>query len=202
MHDTLLWLLMLSALAGAIHVLAPDHWVPTSILSWQRRWRPSRAALFAAVALSWHVLLGAGIYFALDGELRRLGPGRVFPYSLGLVVAVMCLRGLRFTRLRDVQRMNVHAGWAYFAVLTFLGPCESIMPVFLKSASLGRGYLLPLAAFWLGTVASGVGLVLVGRLIWNRPHWLIGAFDRLNRRVAVLPVAAGVALGLRYLLRL
>lgn len=195
-------LVSLSAFAGALHVLAPDHWVPLSILGWQRRWSPRRAALFTAGALTLHVLLGAAIYFVFDGRLRALNPARIFPYSLALVAGVMCLRGLRFSRIRDVQRMGTHAWWGWVAVLSLLGPCESLLPIFLKSASLGVGYLVPLAAFWLGTVSAGVALGLTGRFLWDRPLWLISAFDRANQRLAVLPVAAGVVLGLRYLLRL
>jgi uncharacterized membrane protein YdfJ with MMPL/SSD domain len=83
-----------------------------------------------------------------------------------------------------------------------LGPCESIIPIFIKAASLGTGYALPLASFLAGTVLTGSVLVLSGRIVWNRPFWLMRAFDWALQRTAVLPVAAGVALGLRLLLRL
>jgi hypothetical protein len=198
----LLMLFLLSAIAGAIHVMAPDHWVPASILSWQRRWNPLRAALFSGAMLTAHVLMGAGLYFVFDDQLRELNPARLFPYSLAFVVGLMLLRMLRFSRIRDVQRVGNHAWWGWVAVLSLLGPCESIIPIFLKSASLGAGYLFPLLAFWVGTVSAGVALTLSGRFVWNRPLWLIRAFDWANQRVAVLPIAAGVALGLRYLLRL
>lgn len=198
----LVLLFMLSALAGGIHVMAPDHWVPVSILSWQRRWSPLRAGLFAAVLLTIHVLMGAGIYFIFDDQLRALNPAQLFPYSLAFVVGLMLLRVLRFSRIREVQRIGNHAWWGWFAVISLLGPCESIIPIFLKSASLGVGYLFPLVAFWLGTVCAGVALTLSGRFVWNRPLWLIRVFDWANQRVAILPIAAGVALGLKYLLRL
>jgi len=201
MH-TMWMLVLLSALAGAIHVAAPDHWVPASVLSWQRRWTPAQSALFAAGALTIHVLLGAAIYFAFDESLRALNPARLFPSSLLFVIAVMLLRGFRFWRIRDVQRVGPHAWWGVLAVLSLLGPCESIIPIFLKSASLGIGYVVPLAAFLLGTIFVGVGLTLTGGFMWNRPHWLIRAFDWANQRLAILPITAGVALGLRYLLRL
>jgi hypothetical protein len=195
-------LFLLSALAGALHVLAPDHWVPASILSWRRCWSPVRAGLFAAFALTLHVLMGVGVYFLFDEQLKTLDPDRLFPYALALVVGVMLLRGLRFSRIREVQRVGTHSLWGLMAVLSFLGPCESIIPIFLKSSSLGAGYLLPLLAFWIGTVSMGVALVLSGRFVWNRPLWLIRSFDWANQRIAVVPVAVGVALGLRYLLRL
>ena len=181
---------------------APDHWVPASILSWQRRWRPAVSAAFAAAALALHVLLGAGLYFIFDEPLRALNPDRLFPYSLAFVVVVMLARGLRFSRIRDMQRVGPHSWWGAFAVLSLLGPCESIIPIFLKSASLGVGYLLPLLAFLAGTTVAGVGLILFGRFFWDRPLWLIRAFDRANQRAAILPIVVGVALGLRFILRL
>jgi hypothetical protein len=198
-----MWVLVfLSALAGAIHVTAPDHWVPTSVLGWQRRWSPARAALFTAFVLTFHVLMGAGIYFAFDEPFRALDPARLFPYSLLMVVAVMLLRGFRFWRIRDVQRVGPNLWWGLVAVMSLLGPCESIIPIFLKSASLGIGYVVPLLAFLAGTISMGVVLTLTGHFMWNRPHWLIRAFDWANQRLAILPITAGVALGLRYLLRL
>lgn len=154
------------------------------------------------LALTVHVLLGALIYFLLDDTLRALDPEWLFPYSLAFVLAVMLLRGVRFWRIRDVQRAGPNAWWGWLTAMSLLGPCESIIPIFLKSASLGVGYFIPLVAFLAGTVTVGMGLTLFGRFVWDRPMWLIRAFDRANQRLAVLPIAVGVALGLRYLLKI
>lgn len=195
-------LILLSALAGAIHVLAPDHWVPASIVGWQRRWSTFRSALYATLMLSLHVLMGAGAYFLFDDQLRTVDSARLFNYSLGFVALLMALRAWRFSMIRDIQRVGPHLGWATTLVLTLLGPCESIIPIFLKSASLGVGYVVPFGAFLAGTLGAGITLTFVGREVWNRPFWLIRAFDRGSQRLAALPVAAGVVLGLRFLLRI
>ena len=193
--------MLLSALAGAIHVLAPDHWVPASILSWQRRWRAPATALFSTAALVMHVMLGAALYFLLEERLHRLSDTHLLSYALTFVVAVMLVRGLRFSRIHDVQKQG-SSWWGMLGVVSLLGPCESIIPIFVKSSSLGVGYLLPLLAFLAGTVGMGTVLVLGGKWLWNRPLWLPRAFGWVNQRLTVFPVAAGVVLGLRFLLRL
>ncbi len=149
-----------------------------------------------------HVVLGAGAYFLFDNSLRAVEPERLFNYSLGFVALLMALRAWRFSVIRDIQRVGPHLGWATVLVLSLLGPCESIIPIFLKSASLGVGYLTPLAAFLAGTLLAGIPLTLAGPVVWNRPLWLIRAFDRGSQRLAVLPIAVGVMLGLRFLLRI
>lgn len=200
--QTDLLLILISALAGALHVLAPDHWVPASLLSWQRRWSVAASVAFASLALTAHVLLGAAIYFAFDDWLRQIAPAALFPAAMVFVIGVMVLRSFRFSRLHDVQRLGPHSWWGALSVLLLLGPCESVVPIFLKASSLGAGYLLPLVAFLTGSVLTGCALVVGGRFVWNRPYWLMSAFDRANARLAALPVAAGVTLGLRFLFRL
>ncbi len=37
----------LSFLAGAAHVLAPDHWMPGSVVAWQRGWGFIKTSLFS-----------------------------------------------------------------------------------------------------------------------------------------------------------
>ena len=59
-------LLLLSAFAGAIHVLSPDHWMPASILAWQRGWKLSKVSSFAAGVLLVHVALGFVVFFVLN----------------------------------------------------------------------------------------------------------------------------------------
>ena len=195
-------LILLSAFAGAVHVLAPDHWIPASIFTWQRRWRTSTSLVFSAMVLSLHVMLGVALYFAVDQWLRQLPQSYLFPIAMIFVFGVMILRGFRFSKIHDIQRLGPHNVWGGLSVLSLLGPCESIVPIFLKASSLGMGYFLPLVSFMAGTVVTGCLLVMSGRFVWNRPFWLMRAFDWMNARVAVLPVAAGVTIGLRFLLRL
>jgi hypothetical protein len=195
-------LVALSALAGAIHVAAPDHWVPASILSWQRRWSLWATILFSTLTLTIHLLLGVGLYFILRRAISEIDSSQWFSYSLAFVGVMMGLRALRFSSIRDVQRLGPRSRWGLFAVPWLLGPCESMVPILIKSSSLGLGYWLPFGACLAGTLFTGTVLILSGQFAWNRPFWLTRGLDWVNQRMAVLPIAAGMGLGLRYLLRL
>ena len=200
--NTLLLLIFLSAFAGGVHVLSPDHWVPASILSWQRRWGAPQTAAFVAMAMAIHVGLGVVLYFALAQWFCLVQPEVLFPVSLIFVFGLMFLRGFRFSQIQNVQRLGPHGIGGVVSVVSLLGPCESIIPVLIKASSMGMGYLLPLAAFLLGTVLAASGLALSGQMVWNRPYLLARTFSWFDTRIALLPVAAGVALSLRFLLRL
>lgn len=194
--------LALSALAGAVHVLAPDHWLPASVLSWQRGWSLKRSAFFAAIAFLIHVLLGLAIYFGFESFFAKLESTVLAVFGTILVVSVMAIRLIRFSRLREVLRAGPNSVWGYFAVISLLGPCEAIIPIFVRARHLGIGYLTPFLAFSLGTVVAGVASVLVGRVLWNRPLWLPRGITWAHSRTAMVPVIAGLALGLTAILRI
>ena len=192
----------LSALAGAIHVLAPDHWVPLSILSWQRRWRSSRASVFTSLALLVHVFSGVALYFFLEKWLQLYAPSRMFGWAVAAVILILFLRGSRFSKIRDVQRVGPQGVWGPILVFSFLGPCESMVPILIKASSWGVGYLLPTAAFLVGSLLTGNVLVLAGRRAWSYPILLSRFLDRVTQWVMFVPLAAAMALGFRYVFRL
>jgi hypothetical protein len=197
-----LLMILLSALAGAVHVLAPDHWVPGSILAWQRGWRAPRIALFSVFALGFHVLLGFVIYFLMSDWIAAIDANRLFAFSIAFVAVVTLLRGFRFSRVKEVFNAGRNGVWGLFAVISILGPCESIIPVFVKAGHLGMGYLVPFCAFLFGTVATGTVLMLAGGAVWNRPYLLPRGLQLARHRAAVIPVVAGLALGFRFLLKI
>ena len=186
-----------SLMAGAVHALAPDHWIPSSVLIWQRGWSNLRSTVFSAVMFLMHILMGAMIYFAFDKLLFKINPERMVTFTMILVFAVLMARLFRFSRIREVLRAGPNSLWGVVAVISLLGPCESIIPVFLKSRQLGVGYLPALLAFTLGTMSSGITMVLLGRSIWNRPLWLPRGIRIASRSSMALPVIAILALGLR-----
>lgn len=196
------WLILLSVVAGAIHMLAPDHWVPASVLVWQRRWGSAKTVAFAGIALLVHLLFGFAIYFMISGFLSHLDSDKLFIFALALVLLVALARGIRVERMQEVLRAGPHSAWGLFAVISLLGPCESVIPVFIKARALGMGYLIPFVAFFAGSLLSGTALVLGGRRVWNKPLWLPRGIHWAHQRSAVLPVVAGVAVGLTLLLKL
>lgn len=196
------WILSLSAIAGAVHMIAPDHWLPASVLSWRRGWRAPRALALSFVAFGFHVVLGAGVYFLLASFLRGFTGSALFTFGVVLVFSVMAARVFRFARIREVLGAETGSPWAVFVVVSLLGPAESLVPILVKSGQLGAGYLAPTMAFFAGTLVSGMALVLGGRWLWNRPMGLPRGLLWAQSSGAVFPVIAGLALGLGALMRL
>ena len=126
----------MAGLAGAVHVLSPDHWLPASVLSWQRGWGARLSARFALSVLFVHVLLGAAIFFAALPLLRYLSPSVQMAIGLGWVALGLLVRMLRFSRIGEVLRGGPRSRWGMLTVLTLLGPCESIFPVLVKAGLL------------------------------------------------------------------
>ncbi len=195
-------LLLLSAMAGAVHVLAPDHWIPASLLGWRRGWTNRRLALFAASGLLAHVALGLLIYFAFRDFLEAFAAARLFAFTLAFVCLVGLVRALRFSKVEDIFRSRAQSGWQVWTILSLLGPCESIVPILIKSSQMGVGYAAATGAFLVGTVSTGVVLMISGRFLWDRPELFSIWGGVLRRRVGPIPIAGIVAVGLLYLVRL
>ncbi|HUP58255.1 MAG TPA: hypothetical protein VM598_12435 [Bdellovibrionota bacterium] len=102
-------LILLSAMAGAVHVLAPDHWFPASLLAWRSGWRNRSLAAFTAVALILHVALGLLIYFAFYDFLHAFASARLFAFTLALVCLVGLIRAFRFAKVEDVFRSRAQS---------------------------------------------------------------------------------------------
>lgn len=193
-------LILLSALAGAVHVLAPDHWLPASVHAWQRGWSMRRTILLSVGAYLAHLALGILLYFLFAPWLVRIHPQSLFVFSLLFVFLIMTVRYLRFSKIREVFR-GARSSWALLSVLLLLGPCECIIPVLAKAGRMGVGYPVAVAAFSLGTIVSGTALVVAGRLLWNKPLWLPRGFSLGERRVALVPLMAAGVMGLSFMIR-
>lgn len=193
-------IIYLSALAGAVHVLAPDHWLPASIVAWQRGWSISKTIFFALAIFVLHVAMGAAIYFSFSWLFAGLESFDFFLFSVVLVFSVMLLRLLRFSSVAQVFRSGPRGFWPLLSVFLLLGPCETIIPILIKSHQLGIGYKLPLLVFGAGTVIAGMFLVLVGRLLWNRPFLLPLGVTFGSKRAALVPVVACLLIGIKAIL--
>jgi len=195
--------LALSALVGALHVLLPDHWVPTSILAWQRGWKLRTVASFAGLAFLIHVLLGFSFFLVFHDWIagRDAGIWGLLALASILVLIVALFRGQRFARMDEVFRAGHRSLWGVAAVLILLGPSESLIPIFLKANHLGMGYLLPAAAFLTGTLFTGLLFILFGRAVWNRPMWIPRGVSWVERRGTVIPLAFTMAITVALWLR-
>lgn len=200
-HTTLL-VMTLSSAAGAVHVLAPDHWLPASVLAWQKGWSVWRTLFFALGVFTLHVLLGVLAFLGLNHWLLAIDSHWLLGFGVALVSVVMVIRMMRFSRVSEVLRTGRGSIWGALTVMSLLGPCEAVIPILIKAGHLGVGYLLPALSFLGGTVLGGLVLVLSGKVLWNRPMWLPLGLDWARRREVALPVVAVLALGLSALIRL
>ncbi len=190
---------LLFVFAGALHVLAPDHWLPTSVFAWQKRWRFSKTILFSIFAFFSHVLTGYFLYLIFQKWMKSAGSTQIFSIALGLMFLMMILRGARFSKIREALRFGHQGARGGFAVLSLLGPCEVTVPLFLKAKFLGMGYLIPFAAFLVGTWLAGIVLVLLGQFYWDRPNALVRGVQWSYRKAAVLPMLCGVIINIGFL---
>jgi hypothetical protein len=195
-------LILLSAMAGAVHVLAPDHWVPASILAWRQRWSPIQVAAVGSLAFGLHVLVGFLIFACFPDFFLDLASVGLMTFTLAIVGLFSILRALRYWRIGQAFHIGTNRFWGIATMLSLLGPCESIVPVLIKARQMGAGYLVAVVAFGAGSVASGISLILLGRFLWDRPILLPQALAWAYRRRSVLPVSAVVVAGLAYLVSL
>jgi hypothetical protein len=183
-------------------MLAPDHWMPLSLASWQRKWGVVKTVALSLLALIFHLALGFVLYLTLRPIIIAYRSHRLFYVSVALVILAAALRSARFGKIREVLRLGSNRIWRGVTVLALLGPCESLIPVMVKAHHLGIGYLSTAAAFALGTLVSGVLVITLGRYIWNHPIKLNQGVSWALHRRSVIPATLGVALGLIFILKL
>src|SRR6185295_2300473 len=124
--DSLTALLVLSAMAGAVHVIAPDHWFPASTLAWRRGWRFGATVLFMCVAYALHLALGYAVFRALSDSVLAQLDSHLMVFTVGLITIAALLRSYRFSHVEGVVRSSSLSRWRLWTVLALLGPCESV----------------------------------------------------------------------------
>lgn len=194
------WTLPLAAATvGALHTLAPDHWMPFAALARARGWTPARAvrttvlcglghvtvsALLGIAALS----VGVGVASLIGGKLAALAPVLLMIFGTAYMIW-----GLRPHRHRHEKRGATEG--ALFLLFSS-DPCVALIPLIIGAS--GGGWLAITAvivAYELGTLASMSVLVVTahaGTRILRAPF-----LDRFGDAVAgalILTVGAAVRL--------
>lgn len=200
--DSLTALLALSAMAGAVHVVAPDHWFPASTLAWRRGWRMGRTVLFLSAAYALHLLAGFAIFSALSDSVLAFIEARLMLFTVGLICIAALVRSFRFSQVEGVVRSSSLSRWRLWTVLALLGPCESVIPILVKAREMGVEPARVCLWFLAGTLVAGIALVLGSQRVWNQPELLARWVSVMRGRVAPIPVAGVVAVGLVYFLHL
>lgn len=182
-------LVLTSMAVGAVHTMAPDHWVPFAALARSERWTAVRTATVTALCGLGHVTVSValGLAAALFGlEVverfgRRLeGLGGVFLIAFGVIYALWGLHRAVWSRWHvhphshvhwhtHGREPHVHVGerrltpWALF-VLFSADPCVAVIPLMFAVAPLGAIRTAAVViAYELATIATMIALVLPAR---------------------------------------
>jgi nickel/cobalt exporter len=180
-NDAIFWALAGTAAAvGALHSVAPDHWVPFMAVGRARSWSAARTAQvtllcgFAHVSVS--VVLGLAALRLGQGLLEAFGArlesvAGILLVGFGLAYGLWGLRRAlagrlhghshsHFDHVHDPSRATVLGLVLLFSV----DPCVRLIPIILAAAPLGWARLVGLILIYeVATIGTMVALVLVAR---------------------------------------
>jgi hypothetical protein len=210
------WTLVLAAVTvGALHTMAPDHWMPFAALARARHWSSSRAARTTILCGLGHVTvsaaLGIAAVFAGLGVVRLIG-GHLETLATWLLMAfgtVYMIWGIRRSLRRDPLEVihphdhhHAHGHHDHDHGLTegalFLlfsaDPCVAVIPMIFAAAGSGWPTVgAVILAYEVATMATMVVLVTLAHAGARALHapWL----DRYGDAVAgALIVSVGAAM--------
>jgi len=179
---------------GALHTLAPDHWVPFAALARAQKWSPARTARITFLCGFGHVTVSAllGLLGLMFGRaiFERAGArmeaiAGVLLVGFGLAYGVWGMRraaGRRVHGHAHVHYDHVHdasktTAWSLFLLFS-ADPCVAVIPLLFAAAPLGTvptvGVVLLYEA---ATIATMIVLVLPARAGFERlrfpwlDHW-------------------------------
>lgn len=192
MNDGLVVTLALTAATvGALHSIAPDHWVPFAALARARGWSAARTARLTFVCGFGHVTvsvvlgllalhLGREVLEVLGRRLETLAG--VLLVTLGVLYAAWGLRRRAGERLHGHSHAHydhVHdpgraTTWSLFLLFS-ADPCVALIPILLAAAPLGAARTAAVVAVYeVATIGAMLALVLPARagVAVLRGRWL------------------------------
>lgn len=165
-------LLATAAALGAVHTLAPDHWLPFALFGKARGESPAATAgtafkagilhllstaLFATVA----VQLGTALLAPWGLRLESLSVGVLFALGLSYAGYALALRLQGSLTGSDEQRLT-HLGRRGLYTLFALDPCVPLLPILVLAAPFGaQRSLAVFAAYALATLSTMTALTFV-----------------------------------------
>ena len=169
-----------AATVGALHSLAPDHWLPIAAVSRARSWPTRRTARVALLCGFGHVTVsvalglialfsGTAVVSALGARsgavagLLLIGFGVAYALWGARHVIVRKLHGhdhKHFDHVHDPARTTV---WSLFAIYC-ADPCVAVVPIVFAAAPLSRVATLAIVIVYeAATIATMVALTLTAR---------------------------------------
>lgn len=208
-------MVLAAAAVGALHTMAPDHWMPFAALARARRWSPARAVRTTILCGFGHVtvsaVLGIAALFTGLGIIRLIG-GHLEMLATWLLMAfgaVYMAWGIRRSLRRDpLEVIHPHdhhhahghhnhdhglTEWSLF-VLFSADPCVAVIPMIIASAGAGwHTVAAVILAYEVATIGTMVVLVTAAHAGARALHapWV----DRYGDAVAgAVIVSVGVAM--------
>lgn len=212
----LFWALAGTAVTvGALHSIAPDHWVPFTSVARARGWNPARTARvtflcgFAHVSVSVllalaALALGRGMLEAFGARLESVAG--ILLIGFGLVYGLWGLRRAvaqrlhghhhpHFDHVHDPSRATVAGLLLIFAA----DPCVRLIPIVIAAAPLGWPRVLGLIVLYelatIGTMIAIVQASYAGALRALHAPWLDRYGDALAGALIVVTGLTVAALG-------
>lgn len=198
-------LLLLSALTiGALHSLAPDHWIPFVALAraqqWSR-WKTTYSVFLAGLGhISSSLVIGV-IGIALGVAAEHVGGwetirGDVASLLLiGFGVAYMIYGfkqiGKRHTHSHD--KVKTVSYWTMFILIVF-GPCEPLIPLLFASSAYGWMHVVLVTGVF-GAATLFMMLLQVHAALWGVSFFKLHFFEHASDAIAgVVIIMTGVAI--------
>jgi hypothetical protein len=160
-----------AATVGALHALAPDHWVPIAAVSRVRGWSVWRTARVAFTCGFGHVTVSAalGVIALVSGTavVEALGArtgavGGVLLIGFGAAYALWSLRRLA-ARHNHPHIRDTATTWTLFAIYC-ADPCVAVIPIIFAAAPLSRIATLAIVMLYeAATIATMVGFTVAAR---------------------------------------
>jgi len=200
---------------GALHTLAPDHWVPFAAIARAQEWSTAKTARITFFCGFGHVTISAllGLLGLLFGRaiFERAGArmeavAGILLIGFGLAYAVWGMRraagrhvhGHAHTHYDHIHDPSKTTAWSLFLLFS-ADPCVAVIPLLFAAAPLGTvptvGIVLLYEAATIGTM---IALVLPARAGFNRlrfpwlDHWGDAVAGGLIAATGVVVMALGI----------
>jgi nickel/cobalt exporter len=176
---------------GALHSLAPDHWLPISAVSRARSWTMSRTARVALLCGIGHVTVsaalgllalvtGRSVVEAFGSHVGSIAGLLMIAFGVGYAIwgsrhyLAHKLHGhhhAHFDHVHGAEKTSVRALFAIYCA----DPCVAVIPIIIAAAPLSMaGTIAIVLVYELATLLTMVGLVLASRAGIGvlRAHWI------------------------------
>jgi nickel/cobalt transporter (NicO) family protein len=202
-------LMLTAATVGALHSLAPDHWLPFAALARARGWTPGRTARLAFLCAVGHVTVSAifGILAVVVGREAVEAFGTTVASAAPLLLIGFGVAYLTWALWRISRRKLLHEAdhligtahdhghghhhhhpgraateWSLFALFC-ADPCVALIPMIIAASAKGWGSVgAVIVVYELATIAAIVILVRLAHA--GARHLHFGWVDRYGDAVA------------------